>query len=560
MSEVHYEAKILVVDDEKLVRMVMSAKLRQAGYACVAVGDVESAVAELKAAPKQFSAIITDIMMGEMDGFVFRDIVRGIAQKIPIFFLTALDPEEGSGFLKRIMDDPVSYYLPKAVSTETLINRVRQVIASHRVEMFIQNKIDEDRKSLELASHIQRSLLPMRTVVTPRGFYTTYWRPVDAVSGDLFEAMPFGAGCYLYVMGDIQGHGTSAALAMTAVQSFLKNFVRRDGTTSMGPEAIANMLQRFFRANLADVTYMTALICVHRPLLGEVRWISCGAPELIVMDGAETLPVNPEKKGGVPIGLFDDTIYSPNDVIVTALTRSAICIAYTDGLLDLSKDAAGDDMMPLETSRKVRSELAENARMDGTIPALPSMYMKALAELGYDKYHDDITILLFGAYNPPPGTYEAAVRLSPEEVDAASQSLAAWCREQRWPDEGISRVQLVFEEKLMNICDHGFDDREKLREVVSVRLRRVRDKAVLTTWDEGSEEPSIAVVAGDSETVFEMANRNMAGRGRGRMIVRELCDGVERTRYETLNETTYHIPLFGKKSEDEIPEGGGGNK
>ena len=112
MSDVPRGMKILVVDDEKLVRIVMSAKLKQAGYDCIAVGDVESAVSELKKAPKHFSAIITDIMMGEMDGFVFRDIVRGIAPRIPIFFLTALDPEEGGGFLRRIMDDAVSYYLP----------------------------------------------------------------------------------------------------------------------------------------------------------------------------------------------------------------------------------------------------------------------------------------------------------------------------------------------------------------------------------------------------------------------------------------------------------------
>ena len=557
MAEIRREAKILVVDDEKLVRMVMSAKLKQAGYDCVAVGDVESAVAVLKAAPKQFSAIITDIMMGEMDGFVFRDIVRGIAPKIPIFFLTALDPEEGGGFLKRIMDDAISYYLPKAVRTETLINRVRQVVASHRVEIFIQNKIDEDRKSMELASHIQRSLLPVRSIVTPRGFYTTYCRPFDVVSGDLFEAIPFGTGCYLYVIGDIQGHGTSAALAMTAVQSFLKNFLRRDGAPSMGPEAIANMMQRFFRANLAEVSYMTALICIHRPLLGNVKWISCGAPDLIVMEGAETLAVNPEKRGGVPIGLFADTVYSPDDVVETPLTRTAICLAHTDGIMDLSRDAAGDDMLPSDLSRKLMSGLVENARREGTIPALSAMYIKALAELGYTHFHDDVTILMFGAFDQQPGVYEAAVRLSPEEVDGASQEAAAWCREQGWPDEGVSRVQLVLEEKLMNICDHGFDDREKLREVVSIRLTRVKDSAVLKVWDEGTEEPSIAVVAGDSDTAFEMANKNMAGRGRGRLIVRELCEGVERNRYPPLNETTYHIPLFGKNAEGGTPDGGG---
>ena len=88
--------------------------------------------------------------------------------------------------------------------------------------------------------------------------------------------------------------------------------------------------------------------------------------------------------------------------------------------------------------------------------------------------------------------------------------------------------------------------RDRLREVASVRLKRVRDSAVLTVWETGSEEPSIEVVAGDSATAFEMANQNMAGRGRGRLMVRELCEGVERNRYMNMNETTYHIPLFGK--------------
>ena len=547
MAESSGGMKILVVDDEKLVRMVMSAKLKKAGYACVDVGDVESAVKELKSAPKQFSAIISDIMMGDMDGFVFRDIVRGIAPKIPIFFLTALDPEEGGGFLRRIMEDPVSYYLPKAVSTETLINRVRQVVASHRVEMFIQNKMDDDRKSMELAAHIQHSLLPVSSVLTPRGFYTMYWRPFDMVSGDLFVAVPFGSGCYLYVLGDIQGHGTSAALAMTAVQSYLMNFVKSGGVSTIGPDTIANMLQRFFRANLADVSYMTALICIHRPLLGNVEWISCGAPDLIVMEGSETLSINPEKRGGVPIGLLADTIYSADNVVETALTRQSICIAYTDGLMDLSRDASGDDMLPIPLSRTVRSGLVEHARRDGTIPVITSMYINALAELGYDKFHDDVTIVLFGANEPQPDMYETVVRLSSDDVDDASQALAAWCRENGWPEEAIPRIQLVLEEKLMNICDHGFKDRESLREVASVRLTKSHDTAVLTIWDAGAEEPSIAVVAGDADTAFEMANKRMSGRGRGRLIVRELCDGIKRKRYPPLNETTYYIPLFGKK-------------
>jgi len=538
-------AKILVVDDEKLIRLTISAKLKKVGYDVVATASVEEAVTALKNAPKSFSAIISDIMMGEMDGFMFRDIVRGIESRIPIFFMTALDPEEGGGFLRRILDDPISYYLPKSVRTETLLNRVRQVVASHRIEMFIQNKIDEDRKSLSLASHIQRSLLPTRAIQTPRGFYTTYWRPFDIVSGDLFEAVPFGFGCYLFVLGDIQGHGMSAALAMTAVQSFLKN-LRTDGVSTMGPDAIANMLQAFFRTNLADVTYMTALICIHRPLIGSVQWLSCGAPDLLVVDDGKDIVVNPDHRGGVPIGLFNDTVYTQMDVVETSLTRTAVCLAYTDGLMDLSRDKEGEEKLPVPLSRQIRCEITASARSDGSNIVSPSKYMRALAELGYDKFSDDIMLLAFGATEPIPGVYEATIKLLPSDVDTASQNMADWCREQGWPEEWITRIQLVLEEKLMNVHDHGFDDRDRLREVVSLRLKRMRDNAILTVWDAGTEEPSVAVAVGDSDTAFELANQNMSGRGRGRLMLRELCDGIERNRYPPLNETTYHIPLFGK--------------
>lgn len=541
--------KILVVDDEKLIRLTISAKLKKEGYEVVSSASVADAVATFKKAPRTFSAIISDIMMGEMDGFVFRDIVRGIEPKIPIFFLTALDPEEGGGFLRRILDDAISYYLPKAVNTDVLLNRVRQVVASHRVEAFIQNKIAEDRKSLELASHIQRSLLPARAIQTQIGFYTAYWRPVDVVSGDLIETIPFGPECYMYVLGDIQGHGTSAALAMTAVQSFLKNLGRMEGSPMIMPSTIANMLQSFFRENLANVSYMTALICIHRPRSGIVRWMSCGAPDLLVSDGGVDLDVNPNRRGGLPIGLFPDTVYSTDDVVETKLSDTAICFAYTDGIMDISRDKEGEEMVPAALSRELRQTILESARRDGSCMAMPAKFMKALAEFGYTNHQDDISLLIFGATVPIPGMYEATVKLLPSDVDLASKRMAEWCRGQGWPEEGVAKLQLVLEEKLMNIHDHGLDDQGRLREVVSLRLRCVRGLAELTVWDTGTEEPSAAVAAGDSATAFELANQNMSDHGRGRLIVREICDGIERNRYPPLNETIYHIPVFGKDAD-----------
>jgi anti-sigma regulatory factor (Ser/Thr protein kinase) len=291
---------------------------------------------------------------------------------------------------------------------------------------------------------------------------------------------------------------------------------------------------------------MTVLICIHRPLLGTVQWISCGAPDLIVIENGVDLVINPDHRGGLPIGLFPDTVYSQDDVVTTSLKRDSICVAYTDGLFDISRDVAGEERLPQPLSQKIRCEIATSARQEGALMSALPKFAKALADFGYEKFQDDVSILAFGARTWVPGIYEATFRVLSDEIDEASQSLASWCRERSWPEEGITRVQLVFEEKLMNVHDHGFDDRDRLREVASVRLKRVRDNAVLTVWETGSAEPSIKVVTGDASIAFEMANQDMSGRGRGRLMVRELCDGIERNRYPPLNETTYHIPMFGK--------------
>ena len=546
-AELHDKTVVLIVDDERLIRLTVSAKLKSAGYVPIAVGTVDEAVQLLKEYPHIFSAIISDIMMGSMDGFDFRDIVRGLDSTMPFFFMTALDPEEGSGFLKRIVTDPLSYYLPKSVGTEVLLKRVQQIVASRRVERFIERQVEEQRKSLKLAAHIQRSMLPVRAHMDDRAFYAAWWQPKDVVSGDVYEVIPSGADAQIYIIGDIQGHGTSAALAMTAVQSFLKNLANMVRDAGIGPVEIANLMQDFFRDNLADVSYMTALICRHDFARNQVQWLSCGAPDLIIsdIDRPKEAFLSSSRKGGLPIGLFSDTRYTKDEMVVDALSPASVCIAVTDGISELSKDEDGFDKISLDLLHRLRCEILHDASKSGTLMADANKFMEACKELGYANLHDDVTILVFGARCVRPGTFEATVPLSPSTVDETARALGDWCRaEGGWDETGIASVQLVLEEKLMNVYDHGFDDVDRMREVACVRLVRSRDgEAVLTVWDYGTPTPSLAVAAGNSDTAFELINRQMSDHGRGRLMVRELCRGIERKRYGELNETVYHVRL-----------------
>ena len=277
-----------------------------------------------------------------------------------------------------------------------------------------------------------------------------------------------------------------------------------------------------------------------------MAWISCGAPDLIVADleNQGHSSTDPSRRGGLPIGLLPDTTYHTDDVVVEHLSPSAVCVAITDGLFDLSRDEEGFEKIPIELLARLRRELLADSRRTGGVLVEAYRYITACHEYGYVCTQDDVTILVFGPHMALDGVYEATVPLSPTAVDDTALAMGEWCRGEKWKEEDINRVQLILEEKLMNVYDHGFDDRERLHEVVNVRLvKRRKSHVELTVWDCGTPAPSLAVAAGSSLTEFELLNRSMSDGGRGRLIVRELCDGIERKRYGKLNETIYHIRL-----------------
>ena len=99
----------------------------------------------------------------------------------------------------------------------------------------------------------------------------------------------------------------------------------------------------------------------------------------------------------------------------------------------------------------------------------------------------------------------------------------------------------------MNIYDHGFNDHQRRKGVVSLRLRQRRDFAELTVWDCGQPPPSLKVAAGVTETALDLVNNDLSNHGRGRLMVRQLCDGIQRQRFGSLNETVFHIPTKSRK-------------
>ncbi|MDQ7095687.1 response regulator transcription factor [Desulfosporosinus sp. PR] len=113
---------ILIVDDEERIRSLVRLYLEREGYAVEEAEDGSVALAKFKAG--QFSLLIVDLMMPEIDGWrVCREIRETSA--IPIIMLTARGEEFDRVLgLELGADD----YLVKPFSTKELVARVKALL------------------------------------------------------------------------------------------------------------------------------------------------------------------------------------------------------------------------------------------------------------------------------------------------------------------------------------------------------------------------------------------------------------------------------------------------
>ena len=123
---------ILALDDEQLILMMIAACLKDTQYQVTISDRAENALETFK--QKEFAAIITDIMMDSIDGFMFRDMVRSLNPRIPIIFFTSLIDDINNSLIQRILNDNYSYYINKSFSRKLLLEKLDQIVTSYRAQ------------------------------------------------------------------------------------------------------------------------------------------------------------------------------------------------------------------------------------------------------------------------------------------------------------------------------------------------------------------------------------------------------------------------------------------
>lgn len=120
-------AKILLVDDNALCRMVVSELLKEAGHQVTTAADGEEGLAAFR--DRQFDAVLLDVQMPRLDGLSLCRILKGRPEtrNVPILMLSGLSAADSrSECLAAGADD----FLPKPASTAELLAHLNSALNS----------------------------------------------------------------------------------------------------------------------------------------------------------------------------------------------------------------------------------------------------------------------------------------------------------------------------------------------------------------------------------------------------------------------------------------------
>jgi sigma-B regulation protein RsbU (phosphoserine phosphatase) len=183
---------------------------------------------------------------------------------------------------------------------------------------------------VELARQVQRDLLPSFDPQRTGIDVAADCLPASKVGGDFYDIVTLPDGRVSFVVGDVSGHGVSAALLMGLIYGSMSN---PPWGTSEDPDRGAARLNELLLTKTSGERFATLLWCSYDPASRVVRYVNAGhLPALWLRkqpDGAWR--VDRLAEGGPVLGLLPAQTYHTASATATA---GDVIVLFSDGITE----------------------------------------------------------------------------------------------------------------------------------------------------------------------------------------------------------------------------------
>jgi two-component system cell cycle sensor histidine kinase/response regulator CckA len=119
--------RILLVEDEDMVRAVAERALTRQGYDVTTAADGEEGLEKVTEGG-EFDLVVSDVVMPSMDGPAMARELRKIAPDLPVLFMSGYAEEQ----LRNEIDIEDMHFIPKPFSVQQIANKVAEVLGASK--------------------------------------------------------------------------------------------------------------------------------------------------------------------------------------------------------------------------------------------------------------------------------------------------------------------------------------------------------------------------------------------------------------------------------------------
>lgn len=323
---------ILVVDDSRAQRRVLSLALLRGGYRVTEAGTGEEALALCET--HEFDMVISDWMMPGMSGLDFVRAFRALPQRrygYVILLTSKSDKAEVADGLDGGADD----FLSKPVNPGELRARLRagERIIGMQAELLEKNRLigstlaelqavyDSLDRDLIEARKLQETLVRERHRDFGAGQATVLLRPSGHVGGDLVGFFQVTASRIVIYSVDVSGHGVASAMMTARLAGLLSGAspeqniaLTTDGAghrAALPPEVVAERFNRMMIEEFQVDQYFTMAYAEIDLDSGRIMLVQAGHPHPVVLRADGRVEVLGD--GGLPLGLIAGAAYARID-------------------------------------------------------------------------------------------------------------------------------------------------------------------------------------------------------------------------------------------------------
>jgi len=402
--------RILVVDDSRVQRKIVSASIRRWGFSVREADSAAEALEICRLEPPDL--VLSDWMMPGMTGLEFCREFRGLPREDYGYFILLTSKSEKEE-IARGLDAGADDFLTKPVNAAELRARIaagdrilrmeRELIDKNRLIASTLEELQKLYDSLDSdlieARKLQQSLVSDRYRDLGVADVSLLLRSSGHVGGDLVGMFPVGESRIGLYGIDVSGHGISSALMTARLAGYLSAsapdqnialFRTRGGSYQMRPPAETIVaLNRLILDEMDTEHYFTMVLADVDLARGEVILAQAGHPHPAVQrrNGAVCLV----GCGGLPVGLLPDAEY---DQVKFHMAPGERLLIHSDGIVECS-DAQGrllgDDGL---------EAILRDMRHSHGPALLESLIWKLMEFSGADDFQDDVSAVLL-EFKPP---------------------------------------------------------------------------------------------------------------------------------------------------------------